>query len=1116
MKPAPASASPRIKPGSVVRCRTRRYLVEDVQPPMHRKLPEGGDRVVTLACMEDDAIGQRLTVFLGSEVDFEPLADSSWEVVTQRGFDQPRQFSAYLNTLRWNCVTATDAELFQAPYRAGIDVKAYQLEPLRKALLMPRVGLFIADDVGLGKTIEAGLILREMLLRQRIRRVVISSPPSVLRQWQEEMANRFGLAFTVMDRAYVAKVRQERGYGTNPWSTGSRFLISHALLRNSDYATPLMTWLDQGRGDEEQAALPSLLILDEAHNAAPASNSLRYAIDSGLTRSLRDLAPRFEHRLFLSATPHNGHSNSFTALLELLDPARFTRGVPFDPADLETVLVRRLKDDLRIALNEAFPERIVEPLRIPKGSLPPDTPELELSRLLQRYRKQREDRLLAEGASKRAINADRLVITNLQKRLLSSVEAFARTLAVHQRSLAVRQQSERQSRLEMLEGGVSADSELAELDDEEVLNLEEAQTRAALRQTIGADESDQQLLESMARIANSNRHRPDPRIEKLADWLKQHLCPGLGSADLQWQPTRLLIFTDYVDTKRYLERQLQELLGDEEADLRVKSFSGGMNEDNRERLKARFNADPDQEPLRILIATDAAREGVNLQNHCKHLIHFDIPWNPSKLEQRNGRIDRKLQQAPQVWCHYFLLEDRPEDRVMEVLIQKTEVIRKELGSLSPLVQQQVEEALEGGIDLDRLDVVQRQLEGMDSAASERGALLQRSREELEATRHKQLEQQQDTLRRLLAKSEQWLAFEQDPFRQALNVSLELLGVSGLEPHTDERGQPCWRLANPEALVNQTRDSSWDTTLDSLRGVKPAKAFLSDWRSDNPVRPVIFSDPGRLSAEAVHLHLEHRLVQRLLSRFLAQGFLHHELKRACVVPCRDPQPRLIVMGRLSLFGEGAARLHDELITVMADWHPGADRQQALQTVGGDQRQLIWTLLQEALKEAASGNLPVIDTSHLQSGADADVSALLPQLQQEAERARGAATELLQERGRLEAEALKTVLRNQRQRIRDTVRQRSQEIARLDRKAAKAEATPLITGLADAVKIPELDPAAMSERERRQLASDQKHWQRRLETIDSELASEPKRIEASYRVVTHRLEPAGLVYLWPISG
>ena len=160
-------------------------------------------------------------------------------------------------------------------------------------------------------------------------------------------------------------------------------MISHALLRNSDYAAPLIDWLEQGKGSDDQAPLQSLLILDEAHNAAPASNSLRYAIDSGLTRSLRDLAPRFEHRIFLSATPHNGHSNSFTALLELLDPARFTRGVPFDQADLDAVLVRRLKDDLR-RIGEEFPERIVEPLRIPRGSLSADTPELSLSRLLQK------------------------------------------------------------------------------------------------------------------------------------------------------------------------------------------------------------------------------------------------------------------------------------------------------------------------------------------------------------------------------------------------------------------------------------------------------------------------------------------------------------------------------------------------------------------------------------------------------------------------------------------------------------------------------------------------------------------------------------------------------------
>ena len=142
-----------------------------------------------------------------------------------------------------------------------------------------------------------------------------------------------------------------------------------------------------------------------------------------------------------------------------------------------------------------------------------------------------------------------------------------------------------------------------------MLDLQEAQTRAALRQTLAADQNDQRLLERMAEIAGAHRHRPDPRMEKLADWLREHLCPGLaasgaGCGNLQWQPTRLLIFTDYVDTKRYLERQLQILLGEEEADRRVASFSGGMSEDNREKLKARFNADPDQDPLRILIATD--------------------------------------------------------------------------------------------------------------------------------------------------------------------------------------------------------------------------------------------------------------------------------------------------------------------------------------------------------------------------------------------------------------------------------------------------------------------------------------------------------------------------------
>ena len=142
----------------------------------------------------------------------------------------------------------------------------------------------------------------------------------MLLQWKDELEARFGLVFEILDKAYIHRVRRERGFGVNPWSTHTRFLISQRLLIDESYTNPLLDWLGRFRDG-------SLLILDEAHHAAPASGQ-KYAIDSQITRAIRDLAPRFEHRLFLSATPHNGHSNSFSALLEILDPQRFCRGVP--------------------------------------------------------------------------------------------------------------------------------------------------------------------------------------------------------------------------------------------------------------------------------------------------------------------------------------------------------------------------------------------------------------------------------------------------------------------------------------------------------------------------------------------------------------------------------------------------------------------------------------------------------------------------------------------------------------------------------------------------------------------------------------------------------------------
>lgn len=184
---------------------------------------------------------------------------------------------------------------------------AYQLAPLKKALQLPRVNLLIADDVGLGKTIEAGLVVREMLLRKRIDFIVVLAPPSMTIQWQDELAAKFGLSFEIIDRDLLAELRRKRGFGANPWAAGSRFILSHKLLGDEAYTAGLREVLGSFQAR-------SLLILDEAHHCAPAGGG-RYAIESQFTKAVRDIADRFEHRLFLSATPHKLHPDQENPVL---------------------------------------------------------------------------------------------------------------------------------------------------------------------------------------------------------------------------------------------------------------------------------------------------------------------------------------------------------------------------------------------------------------------------------------------------------------------------------------------------------------------------------------------------------------------------------------------------------------------------------------------------------------------------------------------------------------------------------------------------------------------------------------------------------------------------------
>ena len=1108
---------PRI--GEMVRVRTRRWLVEEVTESAN-----GGSSRVRLACADDDAQGQELEVFWNYELDRAILDDEPWSDLGERGFDRPEHFAAFLNTLRWNCTTATDPSLFQAPFRAGIKIEAYQMEPLRKALRLPRVNLFIADDTGLGKTIEAGLIVRELLLRRKVRTIVVAAPPSVLEQWKGEMEERFGLLFQILDRQYLARIRRERGFGTNPWTTHSRFLVSHNLLRDPTYAEPMRAWLG--------TMLPgSLLVLDEAHHAAP-SHGGRYGIESKFTRAVRDLCGRFEHRLFLSATPHNGHSNSFSTLLELLDPHRFTRGVRVrGRSDLDAVMVRRLKDDIRREVG-GFPVRHVEPVVI--DGLSEDAPELVLSELLEEYRGLRERRFATATARGRA--AAGLLVVGLQQRLLSSIEAFAVSLARHRKTVERqwREHAGTSSGQATTAGGSVPDKRLeegflgapgADAEAGDALDLEmedDASLRADADAAEEAEEAEQieaanreaeanakrdatakriwqeelRLLDRMEAVAEAARTEPDAKTHRLIDWIRENMCPDLPpwgrpvtDAPPRWNDRRVLIFTENRQgTKRFLRRALEAAIeGTDRADERIEVIDGLVGGPRRKEIQQRFNKPPEQDPLRILLATDAAREGLNFQAHCTDLFHFDLPWNPGRIEQRNGRIDRKLQPASEVRCRYFKLPQRHEDRVLEVLVRKTETIRAELGSLGQVIDEDIERRLRrGGIRRDEADMLAAELGGFDIDA-ERKRTVSAEFEDVR-DRQRDLQRQVERCRSVLERSRDWVRFRPEAFRRALSCSLAIQGAAPLNRVRDAKGERVWRFPDVDGRV--AADPSWAATLDTLRVPIKRDQKRLEWRKAAPIRPVVFKDPGRLTEDVVHLHLEQRMAQRLLARFRAQGFVHHDLSRACLAHVADSVRRVVLIGRLSLYGERAERLHEEIVTVTARWIEPGLRRQPLKRYAADAERKTLALLDEVLDAGRASQPGEPVRRRLLSSSARDIDELRPQLDPRADELRTKATQQLRERGRREAEELRETLVRQKKRV-------TAELLRHEEQAVQFA----------------LD---LDAEDHRRMEATKRSWKLRLEQFDRDLEREPGRIRDFYRVRAHRVEPVALVYLWPETG
>ena len=230
------------------------------------------------------------------------------------------------------------------------------------------------------------------------------------------------------------------------------------------------------------------------------------------------------------------------------------------------------------------------------------------------------------------------------------------------------------------------------------------------------------LLADMLSVADRARHQPDEKLKKLFEYIDRNMVEPRPNA--RWNEHRIIIFTEYDDTLAYVRRHLEaHIRATDRAEGRLAIYRGGTSLEERQEIKEAFNADPAVNPVRILLATDAAREGLNLQKYCSNLFHFDIPWNPARLEQRNGRIDRKLQPSPTVYCRYFLYENREEDTILRRIVEKTETIYRELGGFSTVLDKGLIQSLRRrGIERTRVAETTRMFDFSDPEDEARAGL----------------------------------------------------------------------------------------------------------------------------------------------------------------------------------------------------------------------------------------------------------------------------------------------------------------------------------------------------------------------------------------------------------
>ncbi len=569
-----------------------------------------------------------------------------------------------------------------AVHTSVVEPLPHQITAVYESML-PRQPLrfLLADDPGAGKTIMAGLLIKELIARGDLQRCLVVCPGSLAEQWQDELYRRFHLPFEILTNDKLEAAR------TGNWFMENNLVIARLdkLSRNEDVQAKLA--VPDGRWD--------LVVCDEAHkmSATYFGGEVKYTKRYRLGQLLSTIT---RHLLLMTATPHNGKDEDFQLFMALLDGDRFEGkfrdGV--HAADVSDLMRRMVKENLlKFDATPLFPERIANtvPYKLSQG-------EAQLYKAVTDYVRQEFNRAEALQNDKRAGTVG-FALTILQRRLASSPEAIYQSLRRRKERLESRLRE-----LELLQRGGAIPTALVvdapALDAEDVEDLEEAPDdeveaaeeqildQATAARTIAELKAEIETLKQLEGLALAvRRSGTDRKWRELANLLSEIFTPALiasglseesvtadtGAANLPKASAsqKLVIFTEHRDTLSYLEQRVSTLLGRKEA---VVCIHGGMGREERMKTQESFRHDPE---VKVLLATDAAGEGINLQR--AHLmVNYDLPWNPNRIEQRFGRIHRIGQTEV---CHLWNLiaAETREGEVYLTLLEKLNEARNALG-----------------------------------------------------------------------------------------------------------------------------------------------------------------------------------------------------------------------------------------------------------------------------------------------------------------------------------------------------------------------------------------------------------------------------------------------------